>query len=436
MSPKAFFLNPPGLPATTANREGSAGMGVTVDEPDGFVYPPHLLASAAASLRAAGWSVAGLDAVALGLDADSTLERLPQTDLLFLATSCDTLAADRTFLNRLREHKPLLKVVAIGPALSYSQVAHALNDLADLLVAGEPELALPPLARYLLRGHSPPHLEETLRPGSVVNPYVMAQDAYGPDGTLVDLDSLPLPAWDVFQTAGLHYPFLTIMSSRGCPAGCLYCPYVAAQGSDHRTQSPGRTAQEMGFLARQYSPPHVVFRDPVFAHDRNRVLALCSELRQRSVSLSWECESRPEHFDARILRAMQAAGCTTVKLGLESADPELLVAVRRVADQEAARRYLQSVTDVVAQCRQLGILCRVFVMVGLPGQTMDSVRQTADYLRELQPARLHVKPFHWYPGIGLPQASEPDVTQQLALLSALSDERPARWRRLVRRLVG
>ncbi|HNR84185.1 MAG TPA: hypothetical protein PKJ73_11860, partial [Ottowia sp.] len=110
------------MPGSVANREGSAGMGALGDKSNAFVYPPHLLATAGAALAAAGWRVAGLDAVAQELDADATLERLPRSEVLALPVSYATQAADRAFLNRLRERQPLARVLAIGPALSYAQV--------------------------------------------------------------------------------------------------------------------------------------------------------------------------------------------------------------------------------------------------------------------------------------------------------------------------
>ncbi|MEZ4771251.1 MAG: hypothetical protein R2844_22885 [Caldilineales bacterium] len=118
-------------------------------------------------------------------------------------------------------------------------------------------------------------------------------------GLLADLNALPHPAWDIFD--GAAYPFLTILSSRGCPAGCGFCPYVAAQGLEHRIQAPAHTASEMAFLAQDMNARRIMFRDPVFARDRSRVLALSSELRRLTLPVSWECESRPEHFDAQLL---------------------------------------------------------------------------------------------------------------------------------------
>ena len=425
MSQSVLFLNPPGLAGTTANREGSAGMGVQTETAGAFTYPPHLLASCAAVMRAHGWRVAGLDAAALGLDGAQTLDRLPTADLLVLPVSFGTLAADRAFLNELRLRKPLLKVLAVGPALSYRQVAHVFSDLADLLLAGEPELALPAAVRRLLAGEE--------RPGRVINPYEMAPAAYWPGGLLADLDSLPIPAWDIF--AKTSYPFLTILSSRGCPAGCRFCPYVAAQGHEHRIQSPVHTANEMGFLARDLHVQRVMFRDPVFARDRSRVLALCSELQRLALPVTWECESRPEHFDAQVLGALKAAGCDTVKIGIESGDPELLAAIGRVRDQTAGEEYLEHVTSVVAACRQIGIICRVFVMVGLPDQSSQSLERTERYLRRLRPDRLHVKLYTWYPGIDLPHGGDGDWTDAASRLHAAANPPASRWRQAARRIL-
>ncbi len=426
MTRSVFLLNPPSLPGSIANREGSAGMGVSGNPANPFVYPPHLLATAAAVLRQARWRVAGLDAVHQGLDTDATLDRVPQSDLLVLPVSYGTQAADRAFLNRLREQKPLSKVLAIGPALSYAQVDHVFSDLADALVMGEPELALPAAAARLLAGD--------LAPGRAVNPYTLAAEHYSPDGLLLNLDAVPMPEWGIFHSQQLPYPFLSVLSSRGCPAGCGFCPYTAAQGHALRSQSPARTVDEMLHVAQQHQVRHIFFRDPVFALDRNRVLAICAELRRRGSTATWECESRPEHFDSRLLRAMHTAGCTTVKLGLESADPELLMAVGRAPDEHAAAQYLDCVAAVVRDCQQLGLICRVFVMVGLPHETRASVERTAQFLRTLRPIRLHVKPFHWYPGIALPPVAENDVDAQICLLHDAVRQRPSLWRRAARRL--
>jgi len=131
---------------------------------------------------------------------------------------------------------------------------------------------------------------------------------------------------------------------------------------------------------------------------------------------------------------MRDAGCTTVKLGLESADPDVLMAVGRVSAERAAEQYLARVAAVVQDCQQVGIVCRVFVLVGLPFQTRASVERTAQFLRTLRPIRLHAKAFHWYPGIALPPVAENDDAEQIELLHDAVRERPSFWRRAARRL--
>jgi len=197
----------------------------------------------------------------------------------------------------------------------------------------------------------------------------------------------------------------------------------------------------MGWLAAQFHPPRLIFRDPVFARDREQVVALCRALREARFAVPWECESRPEHFDAPLLRSMKEAGCRVIKLGLETADAELLVALRRVPDELAARRYLAHTRDIVRVARRAGLTVRLFVMAGLPGQTEAAVRQTAQFVQKVKPNALHVMTFSAYAGLsfgeeGAAASVEGPAHREMldAVAQELERERPARrrwafWRR-------
>ena len=69
-------------------------------------------------------------------------------------------------------------------------------------------------------------------------------------------------------------------------------------------------------------------------------------------------------------------------------------------------------------------------MVGLPYQTSNSLGRTADFLRKVHPPRLHIKPFQWYPGIALPQSTDPTAANQATLLRAAVEQPAALWRRV------
>ena len=138
---------------------------------------------------------------------------------------------------------------------------------------------------------------------------------------------------------------------------------------------------------------------------------------------------------------MALAGCTTIKIGVESASPELLVAIGRAENEAEARQYLTYVHQVVAAARRYGIHTRVFVMVGLPGQSQADVATTAAFLRTLRPTFVHVRPYEAYPRVPLGDSQPPGRTGQLLPpLQAIAAERQAAYRspilpaRLLRRI--
>jgi radical SAM superfamily enzyme YgiQ (UPF0313 family) len=170
------------------------------------------------------------------------------------------------------------------------------------------------------------------------------------------------------------------------------------------------------------------------------VVDICRGLLDQHISLEWECESRPDHLTDHLLRLMRRAGCTSVKLGLETADEGLLVRLRRVPSLEAGRAYLRHTDRVVQVGKRLGLRMRLFVMTGLPGQTEASIEQTATYLNRVQAHDVHIKPFVAYPGIRLtPEMGEPPdqsvaVAQAVTLHSALSLPHRLRRRTLLDRI--
>ncbi len=420
-----LLLNPPGLPGTTANREGAAGMGAVRAGSDGFFYPPQTLAVTAAAVRETGRAVVAVDAVAGRVDLPETVARVAAHDpaLVGVFVSPATREADLACLQRLHAQLPAIPLVACGPATRFMAQEIEATGATRAILLGEPELAFPRLVDAVF--DSPQSLHGPLWPAD------LGVSGYDDAGRLVSLDSLPRPAWDLLP----GYPFYTLQASRGCADSCGYCPYVVAQGRRFRRRDPLRVADEMGWLAAQFRPPRLIFRDPVFARERERVVALCRALREARFAVPWECESRPEHFDAPLLRAMKEAGCRVIKLGLETADAELLVALRRVPDEPAAQRYLAHTRDVVREARSIGLTVRLFVMIGLPGQKEEAVRKTARFAQTVKPNALHVMIFSAYPGLSLVETEKvsADVSAQRAILDDVAQElarqRPAgrRW---------
>lgn len=415
---RLLCVNPPSPPGTVANREGAGGMGVVTEGDDGFFYPPHALAWAAAAARAEGLAVTLLDAVAERLDAAAALDRIAAEAPQVVAVQCSpaTGASDAAFLAALGRRLPAARRIAFGVAVEWIEAD--LTVVADLVLAGEPEGALAAATRSLLEARG---VKGTRRPGE------LGAQGYDASGHFFNFDSLPIPAWDLLPRD--RYSMYTVYAGRGCSYHCGYCPYVVAQGRTHRPRLPSSVAAEFETLLTRFGARRIVFRDPLFASDPAATLTLCQEIHQRcsQYSVRWECETRPEQLTPDLLRAMRDAGCSTVKLGVETVAPDALVATGRVTDIEAAGGYVEQTRRVIAACRKLGIVCRVFVMVGLPGVAGGS-KETADWLRRHRPDTVHAKPLIQYPGTSV----VPAATMPVEMLQFENIDSRRHWRQNVR----
>jgi len=423
---RIVLVNPPSPPGVTINREGAAGLGNRYEHDGAFLYPPGTLATAAALLRMSGDEPVLVDATAERLSSKVTLERIGSVapDVAVVLLSWSGWDDDLFFLEVLKATRPQLPVVAVGTVLREHARGEAAAAVADLVLVGEPELALPAACRAV-------HVASG--GGDIVPAVELAPQNYDAAGFMRDVDALSMPAWDMVSTS--RYPALTLLTSRGCAQACVYCPYVVGWGSRPRDCSPERVVRELLWLRREHSPARIMFRDPVFAHDRERVVAICE--RMGGEGLEWECETRPEHLDAELLRMMRKAGCRAVKIGLESADAGRLAALGRIASPADAGAYLDAVRQAVTTCRRLDMRCHVFAMVGFPGVTEQEMETTRAFLGELDVRHLSVKVLEAYPGCRLAAAGlSPDVRgadRHRGLLLSAAPPAPAlrrpTWRR-------
>jgi radical SAM superfamily enzyme YgiQ (UPF0313 family) len=423
---RVLLLNPPSPADGMANREGTAGFGAVAA---GFAYPPQTLATIVAVCRQQGITdVVVLDAVGERRTTTATLSAVAAMNVDVIAVQCSraTLAADGAFIAALSERRSHVPIVAFGTGIRFDAQTLLAAGATHVLV-GDPELALPALLQA-----------DRFAPG-LVHARDLLPDHHNHAGLLRDPAVLPRPAWEVVPWE--RYGFLTLTTARGCDDGCTFCAYVAVQGRSYRPRPVSDVVAEMLWLQDTFRPRRILVRDLVFAAERTRTLAIVRALVAARFHTPWECESRPEHFDEALLKQMARAGCTTIKIGLETTDPELLTRLGRIATPAEAASYLAYTRRIVAAARRYGIQTRVFVMVGLPGQTLAHARATAAYLRELAPTFIHVRPYVAYPQVPLgPASSDRESAEPLRILQAVAEERQAtapragsrRWRRWLR----
>lgn len=229
-----------------------------------------------------------------------------------------------------------------------------------------------------------------------------------------DLDSLPFPQWEplVPPRRRRRVPFagrayggaLPVLASRSCPEFCTYCPHRIQ--ASYRSRSVANVLDELSCLQETRGPLHVVFRDPLFSQDRERILAICDGIRSRALSHTFECETRLDRLDAPLLDAMHAAGLRAMSFGVESVAATTLKRVGRRPIPEPHQR------EVLEHCRRLGIVTAAFYVLGFADDTRESICETIQYAIDLGSTVAQFKILTPYPGTPLYKRMAATITEQ------------------------
>ena len=243
----------------------------------------------------------------------------------------------------------------------------------------------------------------------------MAQTGEIPSGTVVseqinDLDSLPFPRWDLVtedrgkkfgiqwssRPVGGGYPLL---ASRGCPEFCTYCPHRILAG--YRARSIANIVDEIERLCDHVRRPYVIFRDPLFTEQRDRVVELCDAITARGLQITFEAETRLDRLDVELLDKLYDAGFRAMSFGVESLDPATLKKSGRRPIPQAHQR------EIMAHCRTLGIVTAAFYVLGFLQDDWNSIAATIDYATDMGSTFAQFKMLTPYPGTPMFKQIEP-----------------------------
>jgi anaerobic magnesium-protoporphyrin IX monomethyl ester cyclase len=147
----------------------------------------------------------------------------------------------------------------------------------------------------------------------------------------------------------------------------------------------------MKHLRGRFGVRHVNIYDDLFTMNRARISELCGLLASRPLGMNFNCAVRVGHADDGLLRQLREAGCLMVSLGIESADPAML-------ERHKAGVSLDEVRDTVARIRKSGLRAKGLFMMGLPGETEESIRATSDFVMSLGLDDMNMSKFTPFPG--------------------------------------
>jgi anaerobic magnesium-protoporphyrin IX monomethyl ester cyclase len=373
---RALIFNPPGPEGRGYIREGRCEQRLS-----SYMYRmlPVSLPSIAGLLRAEGHQVRILDAVSPRVTPGSVPAEIRKFDpeLVVVAVSTPTYESDVGVIREL-DGITGAHLTAIGVHVT-ATAAETLEDSAlDSVVRGEPEWTIADLAGRLARGESLASVRGLSFRGA--NGAIVHNEDRGFDG---DLDELPPPARDLVHEEDyflpiLNRPYTLVVPSRGCPHHCTYCTAPMYYGKRLRQRTPSRVVDEIEEIARRGVVNDFVMWSDTFTLDKRFVLELCGELRRRNLGIRWMSNSRVDSIDEEIAMAMKEAGCTGISFGMESGVQEILDNVRKGTTLEQGRRAVRTVKNA-------GIQTLGHFMLGLPGETRETIRQTIDYAKEVDP---------------------------------------------------
>jgi radical SAM superfamily enzyme YgiQ (UPF0313 family) len=192
-----------------------------------------------------------------------------------------------------------------------------------------------------------------------------------------DLDGLPRPAWHLLPLSKYRAfgDGASLMTSRGCPHRCAFCVGRKMIGQKGRFRRPEAVVDEMEALANM-GFRGIRVEDDLFTFKRERVMAICRELDQRAMSIRWRAYARVDTVDRELLDRMKRAGCERLLFGAESGSPEILRRIRKRITPEQTR-------GAVLMTREAGIGVLASFVLGLPGETPETLRQTLEFAESL-----------------------------------------------------
>ena len=195
-----------------------------------------------------------------------------------------------------------------------------------------------------------------------------------------NLDDLPLPRHDLlpldrYRAPLVRGPYSFVVTSRGCPAGCRFCIKHVSYGQSVRFRSPENVMEELRLLDRLGVHSVNMYAD-LFTVSREQVMGLCQLILEEGLRVRWTCNSRVDFADEEMLQMMGRAGCWMIAWGVESGSEEVL----RRAHKGIA---LDQVERALRWARAAGIKNWGYFIIGLPGETEETIRQTIDFAKRL-----------------------------------------------------
>ncbi|MCB0309290.1 MAG: radical SAM protein [Bdellovibrionales bacterium] len=332
---------------------------------------------------------------------------LEQPDFIVLDSTTPSIFSDIDCAAIAKRKAPHTKIIMVGPHASSTPEETLRNGAGaiDVIAVGEYDYTV----RDVILSY--PNIKDI--PGIVWwNEGNIEKTT--PRALISDLDELPYPAWHqldllkYFDGTKLH-PYVDIFSGRGCPHKCTFCLWPQVMhGHKLRLRKPENVVDEMEWVIRIC--PEVVkggeffFEDDTFTLHKPTALGICEEILRRGMNVTFSVNARVDTADLEMMKLLKKAGCRELLVGFESGDQTILNNIEKRATVDQAREFM-------ARTKQAGLDVHGTFVLGLPGETRETMRKTIDFATGLG---LHTLQFS--AAMPFPGTAYFDYTQQKGYL--------------------
>ena len=199
---------------------------------------------------------------------------------------------------------------------------------------------------------------------------------------------------------------MTISTQRGCPYTCKWCS-TAVYGQSYRRRPAKLVVEEMRMLQKQYNPDSIWFVDDVFTVSHKWMEEFCNEVTKQKVFIPFECITRAERLNDKVLEQLKQTGCYRIWIGAESGSQKIIDAMDRRVD-------VSTVKNAIRETNKKGIESGTFIMLGYPNETEEDIYKTINYLKEANPKYFTITLAYPIKGTSLYSDIEDKITKQPA----------------------
>jgi radical SAM superfamily enzyme YgiQ (UPF0313 family) len=389
---KILLLNPPFLPRyTRPSRSPCVARG-------GTFYYPYFLAYACGTLEKNGFDdVKLIDAIANEWNHEKTIEFVKslKPNLIIIDTSTPSIYNDIEIVTKIKKELPEMHITLVGthPTRATDET-FTLSQTIDSICRGEYDFTVIDLAKSIEEGKSLHGIKglSFRENGSIINNESRE--------LIKNLDELPFVS-EVYKKhlgmegikkyfyASLRYPQITILTARGCPYNCSFCniPFKAS----YRARSPENVVEEFEYIQNELPEvKEVMIEDDTFPVSKERTIETCDLLIKKKIKLTWSCNARV-NTDFETLQTMKKAGCRLLCVGFESPVQGILDIVHKKTTAEIQLQFMED-------CRKIKLLVNGCFILGMPGDTKETIRETIEFAKKLNPDTAQFYSAYAYPG--------------------------------------